>query len=81
MAAEKGEIKDALKRRDDNIRVLIKEVKVRNSMTNDDLANVLGISKSTLIKRQADPGLFEVKQISRLALLAGITPERRGELV
>lgn len=81
MAVAKGVISDTLKRRDENIRVLIKEVKVRNHLTNDQLADVLGISKSTLIKRQADPGLFEVKQISRLALLAGITPERRGELV
>ena len=81
MAAEKGVINDILKRRDENVRVLIKEVKVRNNLTNEELAEVLDISKSTLVKYQKNPGMFKVKQISRMMLLAGVTPERKGEFL
>ena len=41
MAAEKGAIRDALKRGDENVRILIKEVKVRNNLTKR------GVSRST----------------------------------
>ncbi len=61
--------------RSENIKVLIKEVKIRKHLTNEQLAKKLGMSLSTFVRRQAHPGEFNCYQMWLLAQMVDLSDD------
>lgn len=66
----------------DGVKVLMYEAKVRNDLTDQGLASLLGVTERTLGSRRADPAGFTVDKLFLLLELAGkeilYIPKRAG---
>lgn len=63
--------KSAYQQREDEVKILINEVKVRNNLTDEGLAKKIGMPLGTLRNRKVHPGRYRLDDIWLLEQLAG----------
>ena len=57
-------------RREDDLKLLISEIKIKNKLTDEQLSKLIPIPLSTFKKRKSHPGRFSADQVWRLERLA-----------
>lgn len=67
--------KSYYQKREDELKLLISEVKIRNKYTDEKLAKLIPMPLSTLKKRKTHPGRLLADQVWRLEQLAGRSVE------
>lgn len=70
--------KSIYQQKEDDVKVLVYEAKVRNGLTDAGLAKRLGIAESTVRERNSQPGKYRMNDIWILEMLAG-RPLRGGQ--
>lgn len=63
--------KSYYQKREEELKLLIAEVKIRNKYTDEKLAKLIPMPLSTLKKRKTHPGRLLADQVWRLEQLAG----------
>lgn len=63
--------RDIYQHKEDEVKILINEAKIRNHLTDGGLAKKMGISVSTLHKWRQQPGFFRLEHIWLIEQLAG----------
>lgn len=63
--------KSAYQQREDEVKLLISEAKIRNNLTDEGLARKIGMPLSTLRNRKVHPGRYRMDDIWLLEQLAG----------